>query len=45
MLSYQSRGLAIRVAVTAIIITAVVVGLLYSGLVTNLLPRGVSFGE
>ena len=45
MLSYRFRTLVIRIAVTAILIAAVTIGLLYSGMVTDLLPRGVSFGS
>jgi hypothetical protein len=45
MLPYRYRTLAVRVAVTAIIVAAVIIGLLYSGLVSNLLPRDVLFGS
>jgi len=45
MLPYRYRTLAVRVAVIAILLVALTVGLLYSGLVSDLLPRGVLFGD
>ena len=44
-LPYRYRTFAVRVAVTAIAVAAVTVGLLYSGLVSNLLPDSVLFGK
>ena len=48
MLPYRYRTFAVKVAVTAIVViavTAVTVGLLYSGMVSNLLPDSVLFGS
>jgi hypothetical protein len=45
MPSYRYRTLAVRAAVTAILLAVITIGLLYSGLISNLLPLGVSFGS
>lgn len=45
MLPYRYRALAVRVAVIAILVVALTVGLLYSGLVSKLVPGAVLFGR
>ena len=45
MLPYRYRTFAVKVAVTAIVVIAVTIGLLYSGMVSNLLPDSVLFGS
>ena len=45
MLPDRYRGLAAKVAVTVILAAAVIIGLLYSGVVSNVLPRDVFFGN
>ena len=45
MLPYRYRTFAVRLAVAAIAVAAVTIGLLYSGVVSNLLPDSVLFGS
>ena len=45
MLPDRYRGLAVKVAVTVILAAAVIIGLLSSGVVSNVLPRDVFFGN
>jgi hypothetical protein len=45
VLSYRFRSLAVKAAVTAIVIAVVSFGLFYSGMVTNALPRDLLFGS
>lgn len=45
MLSSQLRSLAFRATVTAVLVVAAVVGLSYSGMVSNVVPRTLLFGS
>ena len=45
MLSYRFRSLAVKVAVTVILVAIVAFGLFYSGMITNVLPRDLLFGS
>jgi len=39
------RGLAVKVAVSVILIVAITIALLYSGMISNVLPQEVLFGD
>ena len=45
MLAYRYRRLAVKVTVAMILIAVIAVGLLYSGVVSNVLPQDVHFGD
>ena len=45
MLSYRFRSVAVKLAVTVILIVIVALALFYSGMLTNILPQELLFGS